>query len=173
MPVGAAQKQPAMDTHVYKVHFPDSRTEELAVNTIAEALYTQCDPDGNQCIMLDAIVDYRKNPDVAIAWNDQVKIVNELCCEWKDSRTSLQKLSNLKESYSLQVDEFAIAVGISNEPAFNWYPFSRRKTGLSAWLSAKAFDTTSGPTSLGWSSPKLWMRLTRSTKTLILPFGVM
>ena len=26
--------------------------------------------------MLDTIMDYRKNPNVAISWNDQVKIIN-------------------------------------------------------------------------------------------------
>ncbi|KAL7478254.1 hypothetical protein ACHAW6_004026 [Cyclotella cf. meneghiniana] len=76
MPVGTAHKQPAMDTHVYEVHFPNGGTKELAANTIAEALYPQCGPDGNQYIMLDAIVDFKKNPNVAISRKDQVKIVN-------------------------------------------------------------------------------------------------
>ncbi len=83
--------------------------------------------------MLDAIVDHRKNPDVAISQNDQVKIGNgkdvvshpthdwELCCEWKDSSTSWKKLSYLKELHPLQVAEFALAVGIVDEPAFNWW----------------------------------------------------
>ncbi len=122
-----------MDTHVYEVCFLDGRTKELAANTIAEALYAQCNPDGNQCIMLDAIMDFRKDPNVAISRNDQVKIVNgkkvvsrstrgwELCCEWKDGSTSWQKLSDLKESHPLQVAEFALAVGIADEPAFNWW----------------------------------------------------
>ncbi|KAL7475313.1 hypothetical protein ACHAW6_001235 [Cyclotella cf. meneghiniana] len=115
-----------MDTCVYEVYFTDGCTEELAANS-------QCDPDGNQYIMLDAIVDYRKNPDVAISWNDQVKIINdkkvvlcstrgwELCCEWKDGSTSWQKLSDLKESHPLQVADFALAVGIADGPAFNWW----------------------------------------------------
>ncbi|KAL7487375.1 hypothetical protein ACHAW6_012978 [Cyclotella cf. meneghiniana] len=30
-------------------------------------------------------------------------------------------LSNLKESHPLQVAEFAIAAGIADEPAFNWW----------------------------------------------------
>ena len=133
VPVGTAHKQPAMDTRVYEVRFPDGRTEELAANTIAEALYAQCDPDGNQYVLLDAIVDYRRDPDVAVRRNDQVKIVNgkkvvsrstrgwELCCEWKDGSTSWQKLSDLKESHPLQVAEFALAAGIADEPAFNWW----------------------------------------------------
>ena len=131
--MGIAHTQPAMNTRVYEVHFPDGRTKELAANAIAEALYAQCDPDGNEYVMLDAIVDFRKDPDVAISRNDQVKIVNgkkvvshstpgwELCCEWKDGSTSWQKLSDLKESHPLQVAEFALAAGIANEPAFNWW----------------------------------------------------
>ena len=76
LPVGTAHKQPAMDTRVYEVRFPDGRTEELAANAITEALYAQCDPDGNEYVMLDAIVDFQKDPNVAISWSDQVKIVN-------------------------------------------------------------------------------------------------
>ncbi|KAL7485243.1 hypothetical protein ACHAW6_014108 [Cyclotella cf. meneghiniana] len=103
MPVGRPHKQPAMDTHVYKVHFPDGCTKELAAKVIVESLYAQCDPDGNQYIMLDAIVDYHKNLNVAVTHNNQVNIVDgkkvishstrgwELCCEWKDSSTSWQK----------------------------------------------------------------------------------
>ncbi|KAL7475891.1 hypothetical protein ACHAW6_001785 [Cyclotella cf. meneghiniana] len=128
MPVGTTHKQPAMDTHVNEVRFPDGRTKELAAKTITEAVYAQCNPDGNQYIMLDAIMNYRKIPDVAISWNDQVKIVVsrstcgwELCCQWNDCSTSWQKLSDLKESHPLQVTEFALATGIVNEPAFNWW----------------------------------------------------
>ncbi|KAL7475898.1 LOW QUALITY PROTEIN: hypothetical protein ACHAW6_001791 [Cyclotella cf. meneghiniana] len=118
-------------THVYEVCFPNGRTKELAVNTITETFYAQCDHDGNQYIMLDAIMDYRKNPNVAISRNDQVKIVNgkkvvsrstrgwELCCEWKDDSTSWQKLP--QRVSLLQVAEFALATGIANEPAFNWW----------------------------------------------------
>ncbi|KAL7484748.1 hypothetical protein ACHAW6_010362 [Cyclotella cf. meneghiniana] len=63
-----------MDTCVYEVCFPDGNTKKLATNTIAEVLYVLCNPDGNQYIMLEAIVDYRKNPNVAISQNNQIKI---------------------------------------------------------------------------------------------------
>eukprot|EP00804_Cyclotella_cryptica_P028067 CCRYP_017276-RA/>CCRYP_017276-RA protein AED:0.08 eAED:0.14 QI:0/0/0/1/0.25/0.2/5/0/724 len=131
--VGTAHANPALDTRIYEVRFPDGRTEELAANVIAEAVYAQCDADGNQYVLLDAIVDYRKDPSVAVARNDQVLVINgkkivkrstrgcELCCEWKDGSTSWQKLSNLKESHPLQVAEFAFAAQIADEPAFNWW----------------------------------------------------
>ncbi|KAL7477698.1 hypothetical protein ACHAW6_003494 [Cyclotella cf. meneghiniana] len=113
-----------MDTLVYEVHFPHLHTKELDTNAIAEALYAQCDSDGNQCMMLDVIIDYQKNPNVAVSCNNQVKVVDgkkvvshsflswELCCEWKVGSTTWQKLSDLKE---------ALATGIADEPAFNWW----------------------------------------------------
>ena len=45
----------------------------------------------------------------------------ELCCKWKDGTTSYQPLSLLKESHPVQVAEFAVAMGIDNDPAFNWW----------------------------------------------------
>ncbi|KAL7475056.1 LOW QUALITY PROTEIN: hypothetical protein ACHAW6_000990 [Cyclotella cf. meneghiniana] len=131
--VGHLHKQPAMDTCVYKVHFPVGHTEELAANVIAELLYAHCDSDGNQYVILDAIMEYQKNPDVAVTCNNQVKVVDgkkvvtrstrnwELCCEWKDGSTSWQKLPDLKESHPVQVAEFALAAGIADKPTFNWW----------------------------------------------------
>ncbi len=46
------------------------------MNVIAEAMYAQCDADGNQYVVLDSIVDYHKDPSVAGVQDDQVTIVN-------------------------------------------------------------------------------------------------
>ena len=123
-PAGVVHHQSALDSRVYEVQFLDSRTKELTANAITEVLCAKCDPDGNEYVLLDAIMDYRKDPDVAISCADQVKIIDgkkyfymyvcgwELCCKWKNSSTSWQNLSNLKESYPLQVAEFVFAVQI-------------------------------------------------------------
>ncbi|KAL7474222.1 hypothetical protein ACHAW6_000207 [Cyclotella cf. meneghiniana] len=150
MLVGTAHKQPAKDTHAYEVSFLDGCTNKLAANTIAEASFAQCKPE-----------DYRKNSYVAISLNNQVKIVNgkkvvshitrgwELSCEWKDGSTSWQKLSDIKDSHPLQVAEFALALGIANEPAYNWRVTwgLKKRDQLSPWLSAEAPETTNGPIS--------------------------
>ena len=111
--MGTAHHNLALDTRVYEVHFLDRRTEELAANVIAEVVYAQCDAEGNQYILLDAIMDYPKDPYVAVAWDDQVTIIDgkklvkrsthgwELSCEWRDGSTSWQKLMDLKESHPL------------------------------------------------------------------------
>ena len=57
--MGLAHQNPALDIHVYEVHFPDRRTEELAANVIAEAIYAQGDANRNQYVLLDDIVNYR------------------------------------------------------------------------------------------------------------------
>jgi hypothetical protein len=132
-------------------------------------------------------VDYRKDPSVAVARDNQVTIVDgkkivkrstrgwELYCEWKNGSTSWQKLADLKESHPLQVAEFAFAAQIADEPAFNWWSAgsSRRETGLSPWSSAEALDTTSGPTSTGLKFPRLWRRLMPSIRPVVRPFGAM
>jgi hypothetical protein len=42
----------------------------LNANLIAEAMYAQCDPDGNQYVLLDSIIDHRQL-DTAMRPSDQ------------------------------------------------------------------------------------------------------
>ena len=47
-PIGRADANPILDTRAYIVEFNDGDEAELNANLIAEAMYAQCDPDGNQ-----------------------------------------------------------------------------------------------------------------------------
>jgi hypothetical protein len=177
--VGTAHQNPALDSCIYEVWFPDGRTEELAANVIAEAVYAQCDADGNQYVLLDAIVYYRKDPSVAVARDNQVSIVNgkkivkcstrgyELCCEWKDGSTSWQKLADLKESHPLQVAEFAFAAQIADEPAFNWWV---------SWISlvkCRSAQYHKHTHKYGIEVPKTVEEAYAIDRPLVLPFGMM
>ena len=65
-------------------------------------------------------------------WLAKINIVNgrsykqkttkgwQLCIEWKDKSTSWERLSDMKESYPVEVAEYAEAVGISDEHVFSW-----------------------------------------------------
>jgi hypothetical protein len=55
-PVGHANDNPILDTRSYIVNFDDGDQTELTANMIAESLYLQCDPDGNQYFLLEEIV---------------------------------------------------------------------------------------------------------------------
>ena len=52
----------------------------------------------------------------------------ELLVEWKDGSTNWVSLKDIKKSYPVEVDEFALATRISMEPAFAWWvPFVLKK----------------------------------------------
>ncbi len=55
-PVGHANNNPIFDTRSYIVDFDDGNQTELTANMIAESLYSQCDPDSNQYVLLEEIV---------------------------------------------------------------------------------------------------------------------
>ena len=131
-PMGRENRNPILDTRLYEVEFADGRTEVMSANVIAQSMYAQCDLDGNEYLLLEAIIDYKKSSS-ALSLEDQIIDRNgrrslrrstkgwELLCEWKDGSTSWQKLSDLKESHPLEVAEFALSHKIAGEPAFNWW----------------------------------------------------
>ena len=56
---GKANMNPILDSRTYKVEFPDGRTAEFSANTIAEHMFTQCNPTRNQYLQLDSIIDHK------------------------------------------------------------------------------------------------------------------
>jgi len=131
---GKPHINPILDSRVYEVQFPDGHTEEYAANVIAEAIFSQVDEEGNEHLILDEIIDHRK--DLAIAVSDEDRWILsangnrhhkkttkgwDLCILWKDKSTSWVPLKHLKEGHPVQVAEYAMANGIANEPAFAWW----------------------------------------------------
>jgi len=136
---GKANTNPILDTRTYKVRFPDGVEAEYAANAIAENMWAQCDPDGNQHILLESIVDHTKDGH-AVKKADQMVVVNGrssmkkttkgwmLCVQWKDGTTTWERLSELKESNPVEIAEYAVANEIHLEPAFEWWvPFTLKK----------------------------------------------
>ena len=103
-----------------------------SANVIAENMYSQCDIDGNQYLLLDSIIDHRSDQS-AVKDHDKYIIVNgrqylrkttvgwKLCVQWKDGSTSWERLADLKESNPIEVAEYSIAANIHKEPAFAWW----------------------------------------------------
>lgn len=133
-PIGQADSNPILDTRVYNLEFPDGRIEEYAVNVIAENLFDQADNEGWDTGLLREIVDYRKDESIAIpssegyyetATGQRRKVITtkgwDIKVLWSDKSYSWIPMSDLKESNPIELAEFAVAVGISSEPAFNWW----------------------------------------------------
>ena len=58
---GRANPNPILDTRTYEVEFPDGQVAEYSANIIAQNMYSQCDTEGNQYLLLKEIVDWRKD----------------------------------------------------------------------------------------------------------------
>ena len=69
-PVGLSHTNPVLDTGSYIVEFDDNDQTKLTANLIAESMYSQCDLDGNQYLLLADIVDHR-SMDTAIKLANQ------------------------------------------------------------------------------------------------------
>jgi hypothetical protein len=132
-PQGMSNNNPMLDTRRFEVRLSDGTMEEYDANTIAESMYSQVDDEGKSYILLDEIVDHRsdghavKKADMYITskgGNRHIKPTTrgwKLCISWKDGSTSWENLKDLKESYPVQVAEYATACGIADEPAFAWW----------------------------------------------------
>ena len=130
--LGTRNDNPILDTRVYEVVFEDGEVTEYGANVIAENMWAQCDLDGNQQVLMDAIIDYRVDDD-AVKPVDAFVYVNgrrypkkttrgvHLCVQWKDGSTSWERLADLKESYPIEVAEFAVSRGLDHQPAFAWW----------------------------------------------------
>jgi len=132
-PVGISNKNPILDTRIYKVTFPDGHSAEFSANTIAECLYSQTDSEGQQYALMDEILDWIQTND-AIDEHNILQISHNgnlhprrttqgylLCVQWKDGSTSWEHLKDMKEAYPTRVAEFAVSQGIQNLPGFRWW----------------------------------------------------
>ena len=182
LPIDTANDNPILDSRVYEVEYPDGHRASLAANVIAENLFFQIDTsEGNRLALLDDVMDYRtKGKQVTVEEGFEITSTGtkrkkettiewELLLQWKDGSTTWVPLKYAKEAYPVQIAEFAIAAGISQEPAFSWWvPFTikKRKQIISKvkskyWIrthkfgikiprnakEAKAFDLENGDTS--------------------------
>jgi hypothetical protein len=92
---GTRNENPILDTRTYEVEFPDGEVSEYTANVIAENMWAQCDLDGKQQVLLEAIVDH-KFTDEAVKYNDRFVYKDGrryprkttkgvlLQCQWKD-----------------------------------------------------------------------------------------
>ena len=60
-PVGKSNQNPILDTRIYTFKFPDGAEMEYTANVIAENMWDQCDIDGNQMLLMDAIADHKSD----------------------------------------------------------------------------------------------------------------
>jgi hypothetical protein len=137
---GSFNTNPILNTRIYDVMFPDGAVQQYSANIIAENMLSQVDAEGYRYQMVDYIMDHRKDGR-AIEKADGYAISKsgkrrpkhttkgwQLLVMWKDGTESWVNLKELKESFPVELAEYAEATGIATEPAFAWWvPYTLRK----------------------------------------------
>ena len=132
--IGRANEDfPALDSRVYEVEYPDGYKAAMSANEIAENLFAQVDDEGHRYVLFKAILDHRQDSNAINKNNAFIKSSSggrrriettkgwSLLVEWKDGSTTWENLKDMKESYPVQIADYAIASNISNEAAFAWW----------------------------------------------------
>ena len=140
IPIGTADDNPLLDTRMYEVEYLDGERASLSANHIAEILFVQVDNEGNRQVLMKEIINYHtngqevKHQDAFITTKTSTKRSREttkgweILFEWKDGSANCVALKDVKESYPVQLAEFAISKRIAEEPAFAWWaPFMMKK----------------------------------------------
>ncbi len=60
-PIGRANNNPIINSHVYRIEFDDGNVSELTANVITESMYASCDIKGNKYLMMDLFANHRSN----------------------------------------------------------------------------------------------------------------
>jgi hypothetical protein len=141
---GSYDNNPYLNSMIYEVEFPDGQIREYAANLIAENMLTQVDSDGYSITMMEGIIDYKKDPAVAVSKSDMYVVTRrgqkrmrkttqgwKLLVKWADGSETWIPLKDMKESHPVDAAEFARARDIADEPAFAWWvPYTLRKRDI-------------------------------------------
>ena len=142
-PIGVASSNPMTDTRLYKVEFVDGTEDTISANIIAENLLSQIDAEGHRQLMLKEIIDHRKldtaidednaffTTHMGIRRRKQTTRGWDICVEWKDGTSQWIAMKDMKNSYPIELAEYATNNDIAHEPAFAWWvPYTLRKRKL-------------------------------------------
>ena len=128
------------DTAEYVVADLDGNDEVITTNVIAKNLLAQMDDEGHRHLMLDEILDMKTHKDpVPKEWGlranhhgttTRVRTLKgwHVLARWKGGMTEWVELKDMKDSYPVEMAEFAVASQVQDEPAFAWWvPYTMKK----------------------------------------------
>ena len=118
---------------MYKVEYKDGHMAALVANLIAENLFAEVDKEGNRSVLFDDIVYVRtygtqvlqQDTFVTTSSGTQHRVTTtkgwEVNLKWKEESTTCNILKDIKYSYPVQLEDYAVENRISEEPAFVWW----------------------------------------------------
>jgi len=131
-PIGLRNENPVLDTREYAVEFEDGETSTYQANLVLEHLHASVDEHSMLLQLMTGVIDHRSDGRAVRKDDGFIKSESgnsvprkttvgwDLLIEWKDGTTSWLALKDIKDSYSVQVAEYAVNNKIAEEPAFSW-----------------------------------------------------
>ena len=135
-PIGQFNRNPILNSRIYLAEFPDGHVQEISANVIAEAIYNQIDDKGHNEQIIHDIIGHRFDS-TALTRSELQQMQEarftsngkrfctlqgwEICVSWTDSSTSWHSLSDIKNSFPVQLAKYAKRNGLDQEPAFKWW----------------------------------------------------
>ena len=142
--IGSPSEHAAFNTMVMQCMCWDGQVREYAANVIAENILNRCDKNGHYACELKTILDHRRD-ESAYDFGQNIKQKHlkttkgwQFLCRFKDGSCQWIKLSELKESYPVDVAIYARAQGLDAKPAFKWWVPHTLKKMKSIVKSVKA-----------------------------------
>lgn len=132
-PLGKYNPNPLLDSRQYEVEYPDGGVETLTANLLAENILAQVDEDGSKHLLIDEIIDHKREPYAISKENATRRLTSgavrkkrttkgwKMYVQWKDGSANWISLKEAKESYPVEVAEYAKNNGLIEEPAFDWW----------------------------------------------------
>lgn len=133
---GKQNANPILDTRKYEVQMPDGSVETYGANIIAENIMSQVDDEGNMFVLLDEILDHKRES-TALTEADayfttktgrkRMKATTvgwKLLVSWKDRTSSWVRLAVRIDAYVLKHEEFCKMEIINHLIIFNQWGFS-------------------------------------------------
>ena len=155
-PIGKANNNPILDTRMYELEFVDGYKQAVSANLIAENMFATVDEEGHRHLLLDSIIDTRKSAEAVDKADAFIQSSNgtrrrrettkgwEVLIQWKDGTTTWSKLKDVKDSYPIQLAEYAIQNHIDDEPAFAWWTsyVLKKKSRIISKVKSKYWERT-------------------------------
>jgi len=164
-PIGRRHQNFMMDTRLYEVELADGSLRDYYANTIAECMFSQVDSEGRSYRLLKEITNHKSDGSAILKEDGWLKTPSgrevrkrttrgwHLLCEWKEGTSDWVPLKDLKESFPVEVAEYAKANKIDDEPAFAWWvkDVLRKRNRIISKVKSKYWTTS---TKFGIRLPK-------------------
>ena len=132
-PIGCTHSNPLFDTREYEIKFTDRMIEKYQANIIAENMYAQVNEEGRKYLVLEEIIDHKKDNTAVPISHGMIQSANsemkpkKTMQGWhflmltKDKSLEWMTLKELKASHPIELAKYAVANHLTEEPAFKWW----------------------------------------------------